>query len=199
MPNYRGLNVLKYECDLIEAFNKQDEAEILLLNETQDLYKDKDIRANLIKTYQSCIYGRSDKLSLYRSKYEEYSQLHDYKDPDISHAPLEFLYQQFLHDNLLILLRCIENSYRNYYNALLSNGITHLSLTTRKVATHHMYYSSIGHIVTEHLLEKEIQELRKLPKHLKEYASEIQDKYEYFKDRIVCCPEIGALLRELSK
>lgn len=198
MPNNRGMRVLQYECDRIEALNLSDINEIRWLEEMKDLYSD-DVHASVIRAHESSIENRSKKLMTYRAKLEEFLISNSPNDPADSCDLLEFLYQEFLRGCLPYLLRSIENTYYNHYNSLLSNGTVLFSYTAKKVAIHYLYHHAVGSIVQEYLLDKQIQELQSLPRNLTDSILVIQDKYNYYRDRLSHCIEIGNKIRELQR
>ena len=196
MPNHRGIDVIQYECDRLRAFIKAEETEVSALYELSDLYPE-DVLPNLVDAHKSRIAGYEEKLKSFLSKLAEYQNTHDSSDPCISFDPIEYLYQDFLHKNVHILLRKMENAYANRYNHLLSSGTVHFSYFAKKIASNDLYNLITGNIVHEFLLVSQIEELNSLPCYIRNATSAIAYKYEYFEERIVCCEEIGRKIREL--
>lgn len=198
MPNYRGIDVLQYECDRMDAFNAIDNNKLICLEDQKDLYP-ADVYASLTGTYKSFIKDRSEKLAWYKSKLAVFLQANTPEESTLSYDPLEFLYQEFLQNYLSYLLRCVENAYRNHYDSILSNSVVFSARAAKKVAIHNLHHHTVGNIVQKFLREKQIQELRELPQGISDAISAIQSKYEYFEDRLGHCVEIGDKIRELQK
>lgn len=197
MPNYHGIDVLQYECNLLKQLNNYDNAERLVLHASSDLYSE-DVLSSLIETHKSLIACRSEQLSVYQKKLEEFQKTHEPSSTTISEDPLEFLYQEFLQKKLPDLLRRIENTYKNYCDSLLSQEVAHLQLTAKRIAKHYLYQSGIDSIISKLIYEEKFRELTSLPSALfPDAIYPIQKKYDYFNDRIQCCLEIGNLLRSL--
>ena len=198
MPNFRGINVLQYECDRLAACAEEQEEEISLLHELKDLYSE-SVFQSLVETHTVLAAHYRSELEKFQKAADEFINKHDSSEADISYEPLEFIYQIFCSRNLPYLLKQIEITFSNRKDSLLSNGVVHFSIVAKKVALHELYCFLVDSIVSELLLNEEIKELRELPRQLQNGPSAIQAKYEYFKDRLQHCLEIGNKLRELSK
>lgn len=186
MPNYRGLDVLQYECDILILENKEDEISISMLEDAT--YLSAEDKKNMVERYQLWIAERSKRIDTYMNIIS-----------DCSTDPLEYLYQEFLRSNLELILRRIENFFNNYKDALMEDNIIHFSSSAKKVAVHSLNHHAVGYLLQNYLLEKQIKELESPLASSAKHQSAIRNKYEYFSDRLECCLEIGNKIRELSK
>ena len=195
MPNYRGLNVLQYECDVLKAKNMDDEIRIWEFKDAP--YLSQEQQEHMVELYQSSINERNAKIEKYLNIISDYSTDNDSTSSYISYDPLEALYQEFLGQNLNMILRQLETFFENYRSALLNDSIIYFSSSAKKVATYSLHHHAAEYIVKEFLLKEQIKELE-LPWVSKEKSkSAIRDKYDYYADRIQCCAEIGNKIREL--
>lgn len=196
MPQYRGINVLQYECDRIEAYIASEKEEIRWIEDAQELYAD-GVRSSLIETHKSLISEQIPQLNEYKNKLDFFVESNDRDSSCVSDDPLEFLYQRFLQQCLPYFTKRIEAAYNNHYNSIISSDIVLFARTAKKIAIHNLHHYAIGYIIKEFLLEKQLQELRTLPKGLKSPECAVQQKYEYYEDRLQHCQEIGKLLNDL--
>lgn len=203
MPNYRGLNVLRYECRLLDALNIADKEEIALL-EDESFFPQRESAQAHIDLINSFMASRKERQARYNSAFEEFNKLYVPTDDAISWDPLEFLYQENLPHYLPYLLREIEKRYDMRCDTLMSNGIVSLRRSAAKIATFDLYHNLVGSIIHEYLINEQLRELYELPATLRNsfYNSAvqaIQEKYNYFADRLQNCVEIGNKIRELSR
>lgn len=197
MPNFRGLDVLQYECDILKLKNIDDEIQISLFKDAS--YLTQSDQERIVELYQSSIKERNAKLEAYQNMISYYSKDNDSTSSRISYDPLEYLYQEFLSCNLKIILRKVDTFFKNYQEALLQDSIIHFSSSAKKVATHSLHHHAVGDIVHEYLLEKQIKELESPWVTTEKSKNAVRNKYEYFSDRLECCIEIGNKIRELSR
>ena len=196
MPQYRGINVLQYECDRIEADIASEKEKLDFLDKNQELYSN-DVRSSLIETYGAIIESQSLLLSKYKSQLDAFLKSDDRESVSIDYDPLEFLYQEFLAKHLPYIKKRIKIAYDNHYNSILSDSVVLFTRTAKKIALHSLYHHAVGSIIKELLLEKQIHELQSLPRGLNNPESAIQQKYAYFEDRLQHCLEIGKFLKDL--
>lgn len=196
MPNYRGLDVLKNECDILELQNTDDRISISLIDDAE--YMKQADREAVREMYQSFINKRNDKIQTYSRVISRFVQGHDPSSQDISYEPLEYLYQEFLCSNLNEILRKIELFFENYSDALMQDNVAHFMYSAKKIAIHSLHHHTLGYIVQEYLQRQKIKELESLWVTKEVSKKAIEEKYSYYSDRIVSCLEIGNKLRELK-
>lgn len=207
MDKQIGIDVLEYECSVLDALNKCDRNENLVRREMELLPL--DVIESIESSINSVICDREERLAKYRAKLEQVYQEHDPKSNSVSKDALEFLYQEFLKKNLHIILNDIEKFYHNNVDYLMKNGIAHFERMAKKAAKHNLYNHAAGSIVLRHLNASKTEDLNQAISLLSSRLSSkfianksrinyiIKEKYDYFESRIICCLEIGDKIRSL--
>jgi len=194
-----GLGALEYECCVLEALNNQDRNDILLHKELS--LSPPDVIANLESITNSIIKDRESTIAKYKEKIDELLLDHDPQSNLLSSDALEFLYQEYIENELRFILKEISDFYNNNVSYLLSNEVTHFTRSARKIAKHNLYSHAAGYIVHRHLAASKAKQLDQAisllsSKFITGFRADpiervISQKYDYFADRLECCLEIG--------
>lgn len=197
MPKY-NLSVFEYECTLLQEFIKKQEREFEILEECKDLYSP-DIFDSLKATSLSIIESYKEKLIPLENKLKEFKNAHTPDDKYFDDAPLEYLYQKFLSENLNAILRKVEIVYENAVNEIQNSSEFITKRKSKQIASHLMYTTILGYAVEKYITHEHLKELESLPCYIEGSSYAIKEKYRYFMVRIQCCPEIGNKLIELER
>lgn len=200
-----GVGALEYECCVLEALNNRDRNDILLRKELS--LSSPDAIADLESTINSTIEDRESKIAKYKEKIDELLLDHDPQSNLLSSDALEFLYQEYIENELRFILKEISDFYDNNVSYLLSNEVTYFTRSARKIAKHNLYSYAVGYIVHHHLATSKAKQLDQAisllsSKFITEFHADhiervISQKYDYFADRLVHCIEIGNMIRSL--
>lgn len=200
MPKYK-LSAFEYECALLRARITEQEVQLEELELFKDSYSPKlyDSLNSQKATHLSIIESYNEKLIPLEDKLNEYRAAYTPNDKYFDYAPLEYLYQDFLNNHLNAILNKIETAHTNIVNQILSSFTFITIRKAHQIASRLMYSSIIGYTVEKYITHEQINELRSLPRNIKDSIYAIDEKYRYFMDRIQCCPEIGKKIIELER
>lgn len=203
MHDQRNLDVLEFECRVLHALNDLDKKEMLIRRELG--LHSQDVIEQIEATENEIISNRNERINRYTAKI---SELTLGQDPNLrlsTDDALEFLYQEFLGENLGFILREIEKFYDNNVQNLLDSGTVHFTRHAKKIAKYNLYSHVVDNIVNRLLSDRKVDQLKQAfslaasgaltSVRVDDIYYTVSRKYDYFANRICCCLEIGNIIK----